>query len=194
MTDTNVTSQGSYTFKLAVTNAGFSTLNLADVTLRYWFTSDGNAVSGMVFVCDYAANASNMVITPNVTGTFMSAPAANVTATADSYLEIAFGPTTGMLGGLGGSGMPATIQVRLHGGPSTNPYMDLFNETNDYSWDGTKTTSQPTQTITAYVQGQLVWGCEPGSGGSGSSSGGSSGGADSGGGVDAAAASDAAGQ
>jgi uncharacterized membrane protein YgcG len=149
----------------------------------------------MVFVCDYAANASNMVITSNVTGTFMSAPAANVTATADSYLELAFGPTTGMVAALA-SGMPVTIQVRLHGGPSSNPYMDLFNETNDYSWDGTKTTSQPTQTITAYVKGQLVWGCEPGSGGSGSSS--SGGGVDSGGGMDAAAdavsSSDAAGQ
>jgi hypothetical protein len=180
-------------FQLQLTNAGFSTVNLADVTVRYWLTADGNALSGITFISYYSAN-MNTDITKDVHGAFMAAPAGEVTATSDSYLEISFGATAGTIAPLGGGS--ASIQVAFHG-PGTQ-YSDMFNETNDYSFDPTKrpSTPQPSKLITAYVKGQLAWGCEPGSGGSGSSS--SGGGVDSGGGMDAAAdavsSSDAAGQ
>jgi Cellulose binding domain len=152
-----LTATTTITFTIAVSNAGFATLNLSDVTVRYWFSADSNALSGIVWETDYAANGTG--ITADVKTVLMPAPLANVTPTSDSYLEFSFTAAAGSVTGLGGS--PATIQGRMHG---TN-YSDMFNETNDYSFDPTaKAAFQPTTTITAYAKGVLVWGCEPGSG------------------------------
>jgi hypothetical protein len=149
-------------FNLEVSNAGFGTLNLSDVTIRYWFTADGNPVSGITFKSYYSQNA-NQNITTDLAGKFMAAPAANLTATSDSYLEVSFTAGAGALGAL--SGGAADIQVAFFD-PN---YRFMFNETNDYSFDPTKrpSTYQLSKTITAYVKGQLSWGCEPGAGGSG---------------------------
>jgi cellulose binding protein with CBM3 domain len=156
-------------FHLKLVNAGLAALNLPDITVRYWFTADGNAASGLVFVCDYASNNNGQAtITSDVTGTFLAAPAANVTATSDTYLELSFNAAAGMLAsGLTGGGVPVEIQVRFYG----NGFSDRFNESNDYSFDATKTMFQASSTITAYQNGRLVWGCEPGAA-AGSSSGG----------------------
>ena len=154
-------SQGAISFQVELKNAGFGTVSLSDVTVRYWFTADGNALSGLVFACDYASNANMTMqaITGSVNAAFAAAPPANTTPTSDSYMELSFASSAGNLP-FGGS--PATVQVRVHGGPSSQPYMDMFNEANDYSFDPNKTMMlQLTQTITAYVKGQLVWGCEP---------------------------------
>jgi hypothetical protein len=168
------TSSSSVTFVLGIANGGFSTINLADVTVRYWFSGDGNAPSGMVFTCDYAQNGAT--ITAAVNGTFAAAPMGNVTATSDTYLEVSFTSAAMSLAQITGS---ASVQVRFHGGTTQNPYMDMFTETNDYSFNGANkcSTLVSSTTITAYLKGMLVWGCEPGAGGSGSSSS-SSGGAD----------------
>jgi uncharacterized membrane protein YgcG len=165
------TSNVTVQFNLQITNAGFSTLSLSDVTIRYWFTADGNPSSNITFTTSYSAN-GNMGITSSVHGVFMPAPAANMSATSDMYLELSFDAAAGGLSALSGGG--ATIQATFHG-----PYYPAvpFNETNDYSFDATKTMAggyQPSKSITAYLKGQLVWGCEPGSGGSGSSGGSSS--------------------
>ncbi len=36
-----------------------------------------------------------------------------------------------------------------------------FDQTNDYSFDPTKTTFAPSTTVTLYQNGTLVWGTEP---------------------------------
>jgi hypothetical protein len=159
-----------------VENGGFTTITLSDVTVRYWFTNDGNAPATLTFKSYYSQN-GNLTITTMVKGTFAAAPPANVTPTSDTYLELSFATGSGMLTPLGGGG--ANIQVEFNGA-NTQPPMP-FNEVNDYSFDPTKTTTyQPWTHITAYVSGQLVYGCEPQAAASSSSGGGSS----SGSGVD----------
>jgi hypothetical protein len=184
-------------FNLQLTNGGFTTVALSDVTVRYWFTNDSNALAGNVFVSYYSTNGSTVLCMPcpseggasDIAATFAAAPPANVTPTSDSYLELSFSSAAGNLAGALNGGAGAAVQVAFHG-PN---YSYMFNETNDYSFDATKKAAAPQTSITAYVKGQLVWGCEPGSGASGSSSGG---GTDAGGGMDAtgAASSDAAGE
>jgi len=146
-------------FELDVVNHASTAVPLADVTLRYWFTADGNDLSTIFFQTYYSANTStNATINAYVDGTFAPAPSANVTSNSDSYMEISFSsgaeslPTNGK----------ATIQCSWNG-PGANVYMDLFDEANDYSFDANDTAS-PVQSIyvTAYVDGSLVWGIEPG--------------------------------
>jgi endoglucanase len=184
-------------FNLTLSNGSFSTVNLSDVTVRYWFTADGNAPSGMTFVSYYSSHAGTAICSPcppapGIVGTFNTAPAANLPA--DAYLELSFAAADGTLGA-GLTGDTVAVQAAFHG-PGTQ-YSDTFNETNDYSFDPTKKTSPGAQTttITAYVQGQLVWGCEPGAGGSTTAGGGSSSssGGSSSGGAEASSAVEAGG-
>jgi hypothetical protein len=180
------TSVQTIQFNLQIANAGFSTVSLSDVTVRYWFTADGNTLSGITFMTYYSSNAGTD-ITKSIKPTFAAAPPANTTATSDTYLELAFGTGTGSIAALSGGG--ADVQVAFHG-PYSPPAP--FNETNDYSFDSTKTTTYHAWTnITAYLKGQLVWGCEPGAGGTVSAGGSSS--SSSGGGGDASGASGDAG-
>jgi Cellulose binding domain len=171
---------------------GLAATSLQDVKVRYWFTADSNALTGITFVSYYSQFGGTAICGPcpmssqagssnNVVGAFASAPAANVTPTADSYLELSFGTGTAsdMLT-FGGSS--AVIEVVFH---NTN-YAGTYNETNDYSYNATKVmTPSAWDHITVYAKGQLVAGCEPGAGGStsgGSSSSSSSGASDAGGG------------
>jgi hypothetical protein len=157
---TSLQSTNQIHFNLRLTNSGVDTAQLSDVRVRYWFTADGNQVGTLAFTCPSAGSGS-ADFTNAVTGTFAVAPAANVTSTSDSYLELSFSQAAGALLGLSTSFVE--IQSMLHG-PGSAGYNDLFNETNDYSFDITKPATggfQPTQTITAYVRGVLVWGCEP---------------------------------
>jgi endoglucanase len=136
---------------------GVGPLSLSDLTVRYWFTVDSDALSSLFFVSYYSQN-GNTTITPDVSAAFVAAPAGNVTATSDSYIELSF---TAAAGGLS-FGTSAQIQVVVHG-PGANGYSDVFNETNDYSYVATTgQTYQASDRITAYVKGQLVSGCEPG--------------------------------
>jgi hypothetical protein len=149
--DTTPASISTVNFQLMLSNGGFGTVNLSDVTVRYWLSADSNPAASITFVSYYSQN-GGVDITKTITGTFAAAPAANVAVGADSYLQLSFAATgAGSLGALGGSA--ANIQVAFHG-PGTQ-YSDVFNETNDYSYTpGTKcTTFAPTQTVTAYVKG-----------------------------------------
>jgi len=128
--------------QLNIINDGTTTVQLSTVTLRYWFTKDAGAPA-MTFWCDYA-----MISCSNLApGSFSTTSGTD----ADHYLEISF--TGGMLGPGDQTG---EIQGRFH----TDDYAAL-DESNDYSYDGTKTSFTDHTEVTAYDGGQLVWGTEP---------------------------------
>ncbi len=158
---------------------GLGNVALSDLTVRYWFTVDANSVSSLFFI-SYYSQTNNNNITADITATFAPAPAGNVTPTSDSYMELSFAAGAGSLA----FGANAQIQVVVHG-PGSNGYSDVFNETNDYSFDATKTQTggyQPFNRLTVYDKGVLVFGCEPSGtgGGAGSSSSGAAGSSSSG--------------
>ena len=146
-------------FELDVVNHASTAIDLSNVTLRYWFTADGNTLSTIFFQTYYAANTSaNMMINADVSAGFAAALSANVTATSDSYMELSFASGAGSLATNG----KATVQCSWDG-PGQNVYTDMFDETNDYSFDPNDTGSPvQTQYVTAYAAGTLVWGIEPG--------------------------------
>ncbi|MBV9948317.1 MAG: hypothetical protein JOZ69_15810 [Myxococcales bacterium] len=156
--DSLLTSVSEVTFSLKLWNSSLAAVPLADLTVRYWFTADGNDVTRLAAVSDFSENGF-ATINPDVSFAFASAPTA--TPTADSFLEISFSSEAGVLAALDEAEL--MVQARFHG-PGPSQYSDTFDETNDYSFDPARSPGAAfitAPTITAYIRGSLVWGCEP---------------------------------
>ncbi len=127
-----------------VENTGTTSINLSDVTFRYWYTKEGTATQQAHV--DYAA-----VGAANITTNFVSLPSA-VTG-ADHYLEIGFSAAAGTLAPGASSG---NIQTRFHKTDWSN-----YDEQDDYSFNMAYNTFTPWEHITAYCGGILSYGIEP---------------------------------
>jgi endoglucanase len=127
-----------------VKNNTSSAIALSAIKIRYWYTID--TTQSQTFVCDYAqAGASN------ITGTFASVSAGS---TANYYLEIGFSTSAGNLAAGANSG---DIQSRFH-----KTDYSSYTQTNDYSFDAALTGFAQNTKVTAYLNGVLVFGTEPG--------------------------------
>jgi cellulose 1,4-beta-cellobiosidase len=127
---------------LNIHNGGDAAVDLAELTVRYWFTAEG-AAAGQAFECDYAVIGED-----NVSGTFADASGTD----ADTYLEISFaGATTLAPGAESGE-----IQARFY----KTDFSD-YDQSNDWSFDPTKTAPAPWDRVTLHHGGALLWGTEP---------------------------------
>lgn len=132
--DTNATdSQLKPNFNIK--NIGNTPVSLSDLTIRYYFTKEGTA--DMDSAIDWAQVGSE-----NIQRTF-----------TDSYVELSF---TAAAGSIQPGGQSGDIQLRMYKTDWSN-----FDETNDYSYDSTKTSYQDWEKVTLYKDGILVWGIEP---------------------------------
>jgi hypothetical protein len=126
-----------------IKNTGTTPVNLSDIKVRYWFTSDGNEQN--TFVCDYAACG-----TENVKGTVKKIE--NPVPGADSYCEISFSEDAGKIAPGGSTG---TIPFRIDGAAD-------YDQTDDYSYDSNMSDDLGDNTkITAYIKDKLKYGVEP---------------------------------
>ncbi|WP_224367931.1 X2-like carbohydrate binding domain-containing protein [Hyalangium versicolor] len=129
--------------RLKLVNTGTSALNLADVTLRYYYTADANI--SQAFWCDWAS-----VGTANVRASFV--PMAAPKTGADTYLEISLNSGAGSLA----PGASAEFQIRFSRTDWSN-----YTQTNDYSFNPTSTSYTDWNKATGYISGSLKWGVEP---------------------------------
>lgn len=129
--------------KFKVVNTGDSAIQLSDVTLRYYYTVDGD--NPQSFWCDWANIGS-----ANVNGQFVKLE--NPAAGADYALEIGFTASAGALS----PGESAEIQTRF----SKNNWSN-YDQTNDYSFKASASQFENHEQVTGYVNGQLIWGIEP---------------------------------
>ncbi|PQP85290.1 exoglucanase [Paenibacillus sp. PCH8] len=118
-----------------IKNVGNTAVNLSDLKLRYYFSKEGTAA--MDSAIDYA-----QIGGANIQRTFTA-----------SYVELSF--TTGA-GSIQAGGQSGDIQLRMYKADWSN-----FDESNDYSYDPTKTSYQDWNKVTLYKGGNLVWGMEP---------------------------------
>ncbi|SEB05567.1 endoglucanase Cel9A [Paenibacillus sp. 276b] len=125
-------------------NTGTQAIDLSTVKLRYYFTKDG--AGDLTFWCDYA-----QIGTANIEGKFVTLTP--TTGTADTYLEISFKSGTGSLAAGAETGV---IQGRF----SKNNWSN-FDQSNDYSYDATKTAFTAWNQVTGFQGGTKVWGIEP---------------------------------
>ncbi|WP_413375891.1 cellulose binding domain-containing protein [Paenibacillus taichungensis] len=125
-------------------NTGTQAIDLSTVKLRYYFTKDG--AGDLNFWCDYA-----QIGTANIEGEFVTLTPAK--GTADTVLEISFKSGTGSLAAGAETGV---IQGRF----SKNNWGN-FDQSNDYSYDATKTAFTAWNQVTGFQGGTKVWGIEP---------------------------------
>ncbi|MDC0708903.1 endo-1,4-beta-xylanase [Stigmatella sp. ncwal1] len=127
-----------------IQNHGSDPVMLSELAIRYWFTIDGE--KPLAFDCDYARVGSS-----NVTGRYVTLSTGKTGA--DHALEITFNSSAGSIPAGGDSG---EIQTRTHKTDWSN-----FNESDDYSFELSKTSFSHWERVTLYRNGQLVWGTEP---------------------------------
>lgn len=138
---------GGIQFNLKVCNEDKAEVPLSDVKIRYWYTSDDGKWQS--FNCYYAAVGNG-----NIFGNMVRIPLSSAFATADFYTEVGFTDGAGSLSPGADSG---EIQITLSKYDNSN-----YNQSNDYSFDPGMTDYGRNQHITAYVNGVLVYGEEPG--------------------------------
>ncbi|ADL53006.1 cohesin domain-containing protein [Clostridium cellulovorans] len=136
----------SPTFKII--NSSYSPLDLKDVTVRYYYTSDGNQEQN--FWCDHAdalLGYNYVDNTSKVTGKFVKFP--NGIGNCDTYLEIGFTDDASILE----PGQSISIQTRI-----TKADWSNYNQSNDYSFDPINSSPCENLKVAEYLCGTLVWG------------------------------------
>jgi cellulose 1,4-beta-cellobiosidase len=130
---------------LQVVNNGATAVPLSALTIRYYYTKDGSPATDQSFNCDYALLGCGVI-----SATFNTTTGTN----ADEYLELSFSAAAGSLAPGASTG---EIQARIH----PTDYQYTFNQTNDYSFDPTKTAYAAWDHVTLFQSGTLVWGTVP---------------------------------
>jgi len=145
------TSVNQITPLISIVNGGTAAVDLSAVKVRYWYTEDGTQAQS--YWCDYwGLRSDGQNNCSNVVATFVKM--ATPTTTADTYLELSFNTAVGSLA----AGQSSNdIQSRFAKSDWSN-----FNQSNDFSFDATKTTATDWDHVTLYLSGTLVWGTEPG--------------------------------
>jgi len=129
---------------LSVVNTSGAAVPLSELKLRYWYTNEGGVAQ--TINCDWA-----QVGCTNVTRTLV--PVSPTRPNADTYLEVGFAAAAGNVNAGANIG---EIQLRLNKNDWSN-----YTETNDHSYDITKTALADWTKVTLYRNGALVWGTEP---------------------------------
>ncbi len=131
---------------LQIVNTGATSVPLSSLTIRYWYTAENPNNLAQSYWCDWA-----VLNCANVTGAFVKLPSPRTNA--DAYLQVGFASGAGSLAPGAATG---EIQNRFNKSDWSN-----YNETNDYSYDSTKTTFADWNRVTLYQNGVLMWGTEP---------------------------------
>ena len=129
---------------VSINNEGNVPVAYGDLSVRYWFTADGN--SALNAWVDYARIGNSNVITSFNT-------VSPVRTNADKYFEIKIRPTMGSLYPAGNTG---NIQYRIAKSDWSN-----FDFSNDYSYKAPANQLAVNDHITVYYKGQLIFGTEP---------------------------------
>lgn len=127
--------------EFVIVNNGAPAIPLEHVSLFYWIENPGD--QPLIFHCDWAAIGCS-----NVKGSF------NIAESGEKYLRIDFGPGAGVIDQGQDSG---EIKIRFN-----NKDWSLYEQNDDYSFSPITEYVEWDQ-VTLYVDGQHIWGIEPGS-------------------------------
>ncbi|MDW7691695.1 LamG-like jellyroll fold domain-containing protein [Flammeovirgaceae bacterium SG7u.111] len=126
-----------------IENQGNTALQYDDLSMRYWFTSEGK--EQLNYWIDYSYLNKN-----GIDAQFVKLD--SVTQNADTYFEISMDSTLGIFYPLSSSG---PIQYRI-----AKSNWTAFDETNDHSYNASSSYVSNNK-ITVYYKGDLIYGVEP---------------------------------
>ncbi|WP_239469793.1 glycoside hydrolase family 9 protein [Archangium violaceum] len=129
---------------LKIANGGTASVPASELKVRYYFTPDSG--ESVQVACDYA-----VLGCANITSTVVALSTPKTGAT--HYVELGF---TSGAGSIAAGRDTGEIQIRFNKSNWSN-----FDETNDYSFDPTKTSFAASSKMTVFRGGVLVWGNEP---------------------------------
>jgi hypothetical protein len=138
--------------RIVNTGAGLQSVPMSELKIRYWYTTDTAVAES--YGCLYSGNDTPGCA--NITASIVTLNPARTNA--DHYLELGFTAAAGTIAAYASS---SDIQSRINKSDWSN-----YTQSNDYSFDGTKTAFADWTKITMYRNGVLIWGVEPGGGGS----------------------------
>jgi hypothetical protein len=131
---------------MAVINFTALTARLSQVTVRYWFTDEEPGLPNIL----------TMYYTPStlakITTNFL--PANPPRDGADTVLEFKFTPHPD-------AGVSFVETTEFNFAFHKDGYAGTYDQANDYSFDASLKTFGANPRITAYIAGELAWGCEP---------------------------------
>ncbi|MNZ61854.1 Endoglucanase 5 precursor [compost metagenome] len=126
-----------------IKNNGTTAVDLSGLKIRYYFTKDSSQALNGVIDWAQVGNSNIQVVFGDYSGG----------ENADSYVELSFSSSAGSIAAGGQSG---DIQLRIYKADWSN-----FSESNDYSYDSTKTSYTDWSKVTLYQNDTLVWGIAP---------------------------------
>jgi len=137
--------------EIVVKNAGPNSLAVSDIKVRYYFTDEVKKAFQFNNNFQHINTSGSQA---DLTVTFKTVGMAPTTATADTYIEFSFSSGHGQLGP--NEALDFAWQMQ---GP--NPGTDTFTQSNDYSFDASKTSLTNWEHIVALQGTNLLWGTPP---------------------------------
>jgi hypothetical protein len=129
---------------LRIVSSALAPLELSALSARYYFTSEPAPPLTIEIYTTAAEGASG----------YRALPAGSVIATAhETYVELTFTAAAGILD----AGGQVTIEIAIH----DTGWVGLFDETDDYSFNGAHSSFAAWERVTLYDVSTLVWGIEP---------------------------------
>jgi endoglucanase len=129
------------------TTLGSESIPLDEITMRYWYTNEGSDAISQQFNCFYAQIGSG-----NVSGAFYAVDPP--VQGADMYMEIIFDSGAGILS-------PGEQTGEIQFSVNNNDWSS-YDQSDDYSFDGSASSYTKMEFITLYRNSVLIWGSEPG--------------------------------
>ena len=130
-------------FNLTLKNMTDAAYAMSKVTIRYWMSSEP-APTMHVY---YSSAGLKVAGTPKFVGNM-----------SNSYVEISFSA---------GGTVPVYVDqnslndTQIQAAVNTSTQNAHFDQSNDWSFDGTAAQAKPNPKITMYDNGTLIWGCDP---------------------------------
>jgi hypothetical protein len=138
--------------EIHVKNNGSVPVQVSELKLRYYFTDEVKKPPQIMINWSHVCAPGNCGHTLTVTSAAM--PNVPPASSADTYIEFGFSSGRTSLG----SGDSADFTFQMQG---PNPATDVYMQTNDYSFDASKTAVSAWPNIVLLQNGNVAWGTPP---------------------------------
>jgi Cellulose binding domain len=137
--------------ELSIVNAGTGSPAISTLKARYYFTDEVHLAEQMTINWSHVATSG---ANADVTVTSSFAPVVPAAMDADTYIEFGFSGGHSLLG----PGESVMFAWQMQG---PDPAKDVYTQSNDYSFDGSKKTLTAWSHIVLLQSGAIVWGTPP---------------------------------